>query len=92
MPRKKKPSRRGAHFSKEHQSRAGRARMAKLTPEERSELARLGWEGLLAKYGEARARQILREAGEAGAAAANRQMLNDGYFPNQSLQMWGYHP
>jgi hypothetical protein len=57
--------------------------MQQLTPQERQELGRTGYEALLDKYGEEGVKRILQKAGEASFRKQAREAVARGEYPNQ---------
>lgn len=58
----------------------------------REHMAEIGRKGYLVAKArlEAQGRNFHVEGGEASWKAQNAEMIKLGYFPNQSLQQWGY--
>lgn len=79
----KKPK--GAHLTTQHQSRAGKALVAKRGRAYMAELGRAGYAATIARHPNF---HVL--GGNASWRKQNRAMLDAGYFPNQSAQQWGY--
>ena len=72
-------------FSREHQSEAGKALVAKRGRSYMAEIGRKGYAVTKARYPDFHIR-----GGQASWRKQNRLMLEAGYFPNQSHAWWNY--
>lgn len=79
------PGRRKRLFSHSHQSHAGKMLVAKRGRAYMSEIGKRGYAATLARYP-----NFHLEAGKASWRKQNREMLEQGYFANQSLDQWNY--
>jgi hypothetical protein len=82
---KKEPVHHRHLFSKEHQSHAGKMLVEKRGREYMSLIGKRGYATTLARYP-----NFHLEGGKASWRKQNRQLLDQGYFPNQSLEQWNY--
>jgi hypothetical protein len=79
------PARRQPIFSKEHQSHAGKMLVAKRGRGYMAEIGRRGYATTIARYP-----NFHLEGGKASWHKHNREMLDQGYFANQSPEQWNY--